>query len=174
MASPAPLFDTPRLHVRRIAAVDLDAMVAVYGDAENMRWVGDGKPLPRADCERWIEITRRNYEARGYGMFAVVLSASGETVGFCGLVHPANQETAELKYAYRPECRGLGYATEAAAALLGYGARALGIAEVIATVAPENGASHRVLDKLGMRRATPRRNDDGSITDVFAWSATTP
>lgn len=170
MASPERLFETPRLDVRRVDPVDLDAMVAVYGDAGNMRWVGDGKALSRADCERWIEITARNYAARGYGMFAVVLSATGDTVGFCGLVHPANQETAELKYAYRRECWGRGYATEAAAALLAHGARAFGIAEVIATVAPENTASHRVLDKLGMRRVTSRRNDDGSSTEVFTWS----
>jgi L-amino acid N-acyltransferase YncA len=62
-----------------------------------------------------------------------------------------------------------GYATEAAAALLTYGASHFGLTEVIATIAPENEASHRVLLKVGMERGALRRNEDASFTQLFAW-----
>ncbi len=47
---------------------------------------------------------------------------------------------------------GQGYATEAARALLGYGFEELDLHRIIATCQPENPASYRVMEKLGMRR----------------------
>jgi len=50
---------------------------------------------------------------------------------------------------------GQGLATEAVAALLAFAGEILGIEHVIATVAPDNTASHRVL----------------AITHVYEWRA---
>lgn len=165
------LFETPRLFARRLVGADAGMMHAVYGDAGNMRWVGDGRPLDRSQCVYWIEVTHRNYATRGYGMLALVARDSGDIVGFGGLVHPGGQPEAEIKYALRPEYHGMGFATEAAAGLLGYGAAVHGIRRVIATVAPGNLASQRVLQKAGMRQGELRRNDDGSFTQFFFWHA---
>jgi ribosomal-protein-alanine N-acetyltransferase len=164
------IFDTPRLRARRIGSADVDALHAVYGDADAMRWVGDGVAITLQQCRQWVEVTQRNYAARGYGMFAVEQKPAGNVIGFCGLVHPSGQTEAELKYAYLRETWGQGIATEAAAALLHYGHAAHGINHVIATAAPANAASHRVLLKAGMRRGTLRANDDGSFTQLFAWT----
>jgi RimJ/RimL family protein N-acetyltransferase len=132
--------------------------------------VGDGQPLGRDDCVRWVEVTQRNYATRGYGMSAVeLLEQQGAVIGFCGLVHPGGQPEAEIKYALLRQHWGSGYASEVAAALLAYGARQFGLSEIIATAAPDNLASHRVLQKAGMRQASVRRNDDGTCTLVFVW-----
>ena len=143
-------------------------MVAVYGDADAMRWVGDGKPLDRDACRRWIDVTARNYRERGYGMCAVELGDGGNVVGFCGLVHPNGQAEAELKYALHREYWGNGYASEVAAGMLRYGAD-LGLGRIIATVATEHAASQRVLSKIGMRRSHLRTHEEGA-TAVFVWS----
>jgi hypothetical protein len=42
------LYETPRLRVRTLTADDVDAQHAVYGDADAMRWVGEGE-------SRWHE-----------------------------------------------------------------------------------------------------------------------
>lgn len=165
------VFETPRLQARHITVADADAMVSVYGDAEVVRWVADGQPLNRSGCEEWIGVTLRNYTTRGYGMLALVERASGDIVGFCGLVHPGGQPEAEIKYALRRDHWGKGLATEAARALLSYGSSHFGIAEVIATTAPENASSHSVLLKAGMQRAQLRENGDGSFTQLFVWRA---
>jgi RimJ/RimL family protein N-acetyltransferase len=162
-------FDTPRLVVRRLGIRDVDAMHAVYGDADAMRWVGDGEPLSHAVCGEWVAVTERNYRLRGYGMFAVVERATGEVVGFCGLVHPGGQPEAEVKYAFCRGCWGRGYASEVVSALLAHGAHRHGLRRVIATVAPDNAASQRVLAKAGMARGALRDNADGSRTQLFAW-----
>lgn len=163
------LFDTPRLRVRRLSHDDLDALFAVYGDADAMRWVGDGQPLSRERCAEWIAVTQRNYALRGYGMSALVERGSGRIVGFCGIVHPGGQAQAEIKYALRREDWGRGLATEAAAGMLAYAARAFGLRRIVATAAPDNLASHQVLAKAGLRRAGLRRNEDGSDTQLFVW-----
>ena len=165
------LFTTERLQVRQLSDDDLDAMHAVYGDADAMRWVGDGEPLARERCVEWIAVTQRNLATRGYGMCAIELRATGEVIGFCGLVHPGGQPQAEIKYALRRGCWGQGLASEAAQGLIGYGALGLGLREVIATAAPENTASHRVLQKAGLRPDGLRRNDDGTFTQLFLWRA---
>lgn len=163
--------ETRRLQLRPMGRLDVPDLLAVYGDAEAMRWVGDGRPITPAECEQWVEVTDRNFRVRGYGMFAVVERESSRVVGFCGLVHPGGQPTAELKYAFVRQAWGQGFATEAATALLRHAPEAFGLHEVIATAAPENEASHRVLLKTGMRREALRRNEDGSSTQLFAWRA---
>jgi len=162
------VFETPRLYARRLDANDVDALHAVYGDVETVRWVADGTPLDLAQCAQWVDVTLDNYGKRGYGMWALVERATGDVVGFCGLVHPGGQPDAEIKYAFRRDRWGRGFATEAAGALLAHAAGTLGIRHVIATVAPENAASQRVLLKAGMQRGPLRRNDDGSFTQLFS------
>jgi ribosomal-protein-alanine N-acetyltransferase len=164
-----PVFQTARLEARVITAADVDSMLAVYGDPVVVRYVADGQPLDRARCEQWVEVTQRNHATRGYGMVALVERSTGVIVGFCGLVHPAGQPEPEIKYALRQDAWGRGFATEAAIGLLEHAAR-LGLPEVIATTDPENEASHRVLLKAGMQRSALRRNDDGSMTQLFRWS----
>jgi len=171
---PVTIFETSRLVARHLEEGDLEDMLAVYGDEDAMRWVGDGRALTRAGGVEWLGITRENYRKRGYGMSAIVWRASGEIIGFCGLVHPGGQLEPEIKYAFKRSHWGKGVATEAARAMLAYGARSLGLHHVIATTAPENLASHRVLLKAGMVRGELLLHKDGSSTQLFEWHAQEP
>lgn len=164
-------FQTERLLVRRWHDSDLPALHAVYGDAEAMRWVGDGRAITHEECVQWLAVTRSNYDKRGYGMFAVEARSSPGAIGFCGIVHPGGQTEPEVKYALHRSFWGQGLATEAASGLIAYGARVHKLAFMIATAAPQNLASHRVLLKAGMQHAELRANDDGTHTQVFHWRA---
>lgn len=168
------LFETERLAVRSMQPLDEGNLWAVYGDPEAMRYVHDGQPIPREDCARWVEVTARNVEQRGYGMSAIELRElqGGDTnpvIGFCGLVHPGGQPEVELKYALLKEHWGQGLATEAARGLLAWGAERFGIDAVIATTAPRNVGSHRVLAKCGFERGELRVEDDSEQVLVFRW-----
>jgi [ribosomal protein S5]-alanine N-acetyltransferase len=165
------VFETPRLRCRRWVRSDFAPLLAVYSDATAMRWVGDGQPLTLEQCESWFEVTDANYAKRGYGMFALEEKRSDQVVGFCGLVHPGGQALPELKYAFERACWGQGLASEAAPALLSYGASAHGLLHIIATVAVGNLASQRVLTKSGMHLSHRRANEDQSETLVFVWDA---
>ena len=167
-------FETVRLRARRIAEPDVDKMLAVYGDPEVVRFVGDGEPLDRAGCQRWVEVTLENYRRRGYGMLALESRTDGSVVGFCGLVHPNGQVDAEIKYAFLRSCWGRGYASEVAPALLAWGVAVHGLRRVIATVDPAHEASQRVLARAGMSRGALRADDDGGFTQLFVWEAVAP
>jgi [ribosomal protein S5]-alanine N-acetyltransferase len=167
----ASLFHSARLYGRRWQAEDFDDLLAVYGDAEAMRWVGDGQPITPEACTQWFQVTADNYARRGYGMFTLVGRDSGQVVGFAGLVHPGGQAEPEIKYALHRAHWGLGLASEVVPALLAHGASAHGLRRIIATVAPGNLASQRVLAKAGMVLAEQRAHDDGSATLVFHWQA---
>jgi ribosomal-protein-alanine N-acetyltransferase len=168
---PEPIYQTERLLVRHITDGDVDAMYAVYGDAKAMQWVDDGRPIDREGCLRWIEVTKENYATRGYGMSALVLKEAGSVVGFCGIVHPGDQPEPEIKYALLRAFWGRGLATEAVDGMLAYAVEHLGLRRIIATTAPEHVASHRVLLKVGMSHLDTVRENDGSYTKTFAWSA---
>jgi ribosomal-protein-alanine N-acetyltransferase len=165
------VFTTERMIARRLGLGDVEALLSVYGDAEAMRWVGDGRPITRAECEQWIDVTLRNYAQRGYGMFALEERTGPGIVGFCGIVHPGGQTDPEIKYAFLRSHWRRGLATEAAVNLLAYGRRVHRLQYIIATTAPENLASHKVLLKAGMQREALRINEGGSKTQVFSWSS---
>lgn len=165
------LFETARLSCRRWRRDDLDALFAVYADPLAMRFVGDGQPITREQCHEWLDVTERNYAQRGYGMFALEDRTSGTVVGFCGLVHPGGQEEPEVKYAFRRSVWGRGLASEMVPALLAHGNQTHGLTRIIATVAPGNEPSQRVLLKAGAVRQPDRVNGDGSTTWVYEWHA---
>ncbi len=171
---PEPEFLTRRLLVRRWNDDDIDALHEVYGDEDAMRWVGDGHAISREDCIRWQAVTRNNYLTRGYGMFAIELRAQPGVIGFCGIVHPDAQVAPEVKYAFKRAEWGQGFATEAVRGLIDHASRILRIGFLIATVAPDNLASHRVLLKAGMRSGELMQNPDGTQTRIFQWHADEP
>ena len=57
----------------------------------------------------------------------------------------------KIGWHFRRNSQGQGFATEAAKALLRFGFDTQGLEEVIAPIAPENQASRRVAEKLGMQ-----------------------
>jgi ribosomal-protein-alanine N-acetyltransferase len=101
-----------------------------------------------ADIEHW--------QARSFGPWIFFEIATGMFVGRGGLRSTtiAGSECVEVAYAVRPDAWGHGYATEMAALALDH-ARQLGLAEVVGITAESNGASRRVLEKIGMRLQQP-------------------
>lgn len=167
--NPSSIVRTDRLTIRRLTAKDFESMFSIYSDAEAMKWCGDGEPISEEACHRWLDVTANNYERRGYGMSVVEHLQTGSVVGYCGLVHPGNQPQAEIKYAFARAHWHQGFATEAASAMLRYGADCHGIQEVIATIHADNIASQRVAKKIGMKHVESIPQDDGTTTEVFLW-----
>ena len=167
--SGARLFETDRLVCRRWRASDEQALFEVYADEAAARYVDDGQPISRAECQAWLEVTARNYRERNYGMFALEEKVSGRVVGFCGLVHPGGQVEAEVKYAFFKSHWGRGLASEMLPALLEFGYESLGLVRVIATIHEANHASSRVVEKSGMRFIKLVATDDAHRVKYYEW-----
>ncbi len=78
----------------------------------------------------------------------------GGFVGDCGLTWQSVNGRPELEVGYhvRLELQGRGYATEAALACLEFARDVVGAALLVAIIHPDNAASLRVAERLGMRR----------------------
>jgi len=162
-------FRTARLLVRRWRTSDDLALFDVYGDIEGARYVGNGEPITEQECQLWLRVTTDNYKTRGYGMFAIDELSSKRTVGFCGIVHPGGQDEPEVKYAFLKSEWRRGLASEVVPALLSHAHINLGMRRIIATVAPENIASQRVLEQSGLQQLAPRIDEHGATELLYEW-----
>ena len=138
--------------LRPITDADLDALVALDSDPEIMRFINGGQPTPRALCAevllpRMLEAATRP----GLGFFAV----ESPEAAFMGWVHlrPDSFERAwaEIGYRLARPYWGQGVATSASRLLARRAFDALGVDVVSARTMPENLASRRVMEKVGLR-----------------------
>lgn len=147
--------ETARLSLRPLRDEDLGEMCTLLGDAEALvHW---GEPLDRGETRSWIERNVARYDTDGFGRCAVVLRATGELVGDCGLIRTTVETVpeVELGWVVRRSHWGLGIATEAAAAWRDYAFAVLALERIVSMVAEENTASRRVAEKLGMTVERP-------------------
>jgi RimJ/RimL family protein N-acetyltransferase len=145
---------TERLLLREFAADDADALCEIDGDPD-VQWFRRGRAVPpeeiRANLPFLIaaqaDIPRRAYYC------AIVRRTDLQLIGQAGLqLTDREPGEAELMYALNRRYWGLGYATEAARALLDFGFAELKLHRIWAKCVAENLASTRVLEKLEMRQ----------------------
>jgi RimJ/RimL family protein N-acetyltransferase len=157
MAWSAPLepLVTERLSLRAFCPSDLDALLAVYGRDDVVRYLYEDA-YTEADARAALDtrMARRTIDAEGDKVaFAVARRSDGVMVGDCVLAWTSEQHSqAEIGYAMHPDHHGAGYATEAARELLRIAFDEVGVHRVIGRAEARNVASARVMEKLGMRR----------------------
>jgi RimJ/RimL family protein N-acetyltransferase len=142
---------TERLRLRRMTLDDAPFMLVLLNDPGWHRFIGDRGVRTLEQARAYIDSGPLAMHARyGFGFDIVELKDSACPIGVCGLAQRDFLDDVDIGYAFLPEYGGHGYALEAARAVLAQ-ARALGLARLLATVRPDNSASIRLLEKLGMR-----------------------
>ena len=142
---------TDRLVLRMFREEDFGQYAAMVGDPEVARYLGDGRPLARADAWRQMAMILGHWRLRGYGMWAAEEAATGRLAGRIGFFNPEGWPGFELGWTLGREFWGRGYATEGARRALEYGFGELGRDRVISLIRPGNVASVRVAERLGER-----------------------
>lgn len=105
----------------------------------------------RADAEKYLENGAMvSYAKNGFGLLAVTLTETGETIGMCGLIKRDALEDVDIGYAFLPSFWSQGYAIEAAQGVMNFAKEVIGLKRIVAIVDPANAGSVRVLEKLGM------------------------
>ena len=143
--------ETENLYLRRFTLDDAEAYWPLTSMPEIIRYTGDQAPTSIEEV-RHILGTRplQDYAMHGFGRMACIEKSSGRLVGFSGLKFVAELNDVDIGYRFLPECWGKGYATESARVLMQQGANEHGIERIVGMVQPENVASARVLEKLGL------------------------
>jgi len=164
----AVILETERLVLREWKPEDAEALFALVGDADVMRYVDTGRPWEFERARGWIEKLNVSYRTRGYSRWAVAEREGGRVVGSSGFVPLPWSGEIDYGYMLRRDCWGRGYATEIGRAALRHGFERLGFKEVVASIAPENDASRRVLLKLGfVYRGNEMLPGEGEESEIY-------
>jgi RimJ/RimL family protein N-acetyltransferase len=142
---------------------DLDELVAVFAN-EAVWHYPFGRGFDREETRAFLMRHERAWTENGFGLWGVRSLDGGPLGGFIGLSVPAFLPeilpAVEIGWRLHPDVWGRGWATEGGAAALGFAfdpePDGLGLDRVVSIFEPENGASGRVMERLGLtfERAT--------------------
>ena len=150
--APPTACETPRLRLRHVTEDDAPFILTLLNDPGWLRYIGDRGVRTLDDARRYIEQgPRRMYADHGFGLFLVERKHDGTALGLCGLIRRETLPDVDIGFALAERFRGQGYACEAAAATLRHAREVLKLTRVVAIAMPENVASTRLLERLGLR-----------------------
>lgn len=140
---------TDRLAFREMSLSDVPDLMRIRGAEGAMRF----HPATRSAAEMADFLNRMNrmYRADGIGLW-IVMDRRGAFVGDCGLAwqRPNGRTVLEVGYHVLPVLRGGGIATEAARSCVEPARHWFAPTVLTAIIHPDNAASRRVSEKLGM------------------------
>ena len=163
------MIETPRLILRPITRDDLEALASMNADADVMRYIGYGKPQTLSQTRIRLNAILDHWDQHGFGLCAVVEKVTLGFIGFCGLQYLDNTSEIEVGYRLAKQFWGMGFATETGRASVRHGFDELALDRIVAVVQPENVASQRVLEKIGLTYVRGGRFYD---TDVKYFAIT--
>lgn len=147
-----PVLATARLVLREMDGADAPFILELQSEPAWLRFVGDKGVRNVEDARRYIETgPRASYAKNGFGLWLVESQDDGLPLGICGLIQRDSLPDVDIGFAFSERSWGQGFAHEAAAAVLAYGRDVLGIGRIVAITDPNNRASIRVLEKIGLR-----------------------
>lgn len=143
--------ETPRLRLRRLTPADADLIVALLNEPTFIRFIGDRGVRTTDDARNYLAGgPLAMYDAHGFGLGLMERKSDDLALGICGLVKREGLNDPDIGFALFPEFVGQGYAFEAASAVLNHAREVLRLPRVAAIVSPENAASKRLLERLGL------------------------
>ena len=160
------ILDTQRLRLRPMTGEDAAFILELVTDPSWLRYIGDKGVRDVEGARRYIEGGPiEMYRRFGFGLLVVELRAPeagsahlpprgrgpSPSVGICGLIKRDTLPDVDIGFAFLPRYRAQGLAIEAARAVLAHGRETLALARIVAIVSPDNVASTRLLEKLGLR-----------------------
>jgi RimJ/RimL family protein N-acetyltransferase len=164
------VLETERLILRRLSVDDGAFILELLNDPSWLRFIGDKGVRTLEDARNYILTGPMDMYARlGFGLYLTERKKDAAPIGICGLIKRDALKDVDIGFAFLPDFRGKGYAREAAAAVLEHARSAFGLRRLVAITSPDNEASIRLLEKLGLRfEARMILAGDGHEVSLFA------
>lgn len=141
--------ETEDVFLRKLSYDDLPVLSKIYSDEDVMRYIGLGGPVDENVTNNMISAFMRSYENKGFGIWGCVEKSTGELIGHCGF-NTLPDGYIEIAYLLDKPYWGRGIATSIAKETLRYGTNKLGLETIVALAYPQNLASIRVIEKIGL------------------------
>lgn len=164
------VLQTDRLVLRRITVEDAEFILELVNEPSFLQYIGDRGVRNLDDAREYIRAGPvASYEEHGFGLYLTALKESGVSIGICGLLKRESLDDVDIGFAFLPRHWSNGYGLESASAVMEYGRATLGLRRIVAITAPDNHASIKLLEKLGMRfEKMITLNEDGPESKLFA------
>ena len=149
----AVILETPRLLLRHLELRDRQELYSLYQDIEIRRYFPDGV-LSNDDTKEELEWYINGHpQYPQLGLWATVHKESGKFIGRCGLLPWEIDGALEIEIAYllSKDFWHQGFATEAAKGIMSFGFEKLHLKRLICMMHPENVASQKVAERIGMK-----------------------
>lgn len=165
-----PVLVTPRLSLHHITLDDAEFLLRLLNEPSFLQHIGDRGVRTLEDAGRYIANGPvDSYARHGFGLYLVRRQEDDVPIGMCGVLRRPSLDEPDLGYALVPEFWRLGYAREAATAVLAHARDDLRLTRLAAIVSPDNQPSIRLLESLGFRHESTRNPAPGdSPIHVFA------
>jgi len=170
----APIVETDRLTLRRQTEEDAPFILGLLNEPSFLQFIGDRGVRTLEDARAYIRNgPMASYERHGFGLLLVTRKEDETPVGICGLLKRDTLADADIGFAFLPAYWRMGYAVEAAAAVIGHGKAAFGLTRVAAITQPDNLGSIRVLERLGLTfERMIRMTEDSAEIQLFGRDLT--
>jgi len=144
------ILEAERLILDTWQASDWMAFRPIATDPEVMRYITGGVPWTDEQIWNFVDCQVNLYREQGFCRWKLLLKDSGELIGFCGVGFWRDWPDPEIGWWLARRHWGLGLATEAAQAALRDALERVGLERIISVARPENAASIRIMEKLGL------------------------
>jgi ribosomal-protein-alanine N-acetyltransferase len=143
------IVETERLTLRKFTTEDAPFLCTLMNCETWINHIGDQNIRNVVDAEVYIQKQlMSSYNAYSFGLYLILLKDTLTPLGMCGLVKRESLSEVDLGFALLPEYTGLGYAKEAAQAVLKFAQQKLGLKKVVAITDRKNEPSKKLLAKL--------------------------
>lgn len=148
--------ETERLIIRELVPSDDDGMFELDSDPAVHQYLGNKPVKTIAESRELIAFIKQQYNDFGIGRWAVMEKLSGDFIGWAGLKFitdaiNGHSHYYDLGYRLIKRSWGMGYATEAAIAVVKYGLEELNLNEIYGMTDIGNQASKKVLQNSGFK-----------------------
>lgn len=166
------VLETERLVLRRLSVDDAAFILELLNEPSFLRYIGDKGVRNVREAIRYLETgPLASYDRFGFGLYLVELKDAGVPIGMCGLIKRDSLPDVDIGFAFLPSFWSRGYAFESAVAVMTYGRDVLGLGRIVAITSPDNEASARLLEKVGLRyERLIKLADDQSEVRLFVSS----
>jgi ribosomal-protein-alanine N-acetyltransferase len=145
------ILETERLLLRQLSTQDAEFILELLNEPSFIQNIGDRGVRTLADANSYIlNGPVASYARNGFGLYLVVFKETNESIGMCGLIKRTGLDDVDIGYAFLPKFWSRGYAVESALATKSYAKNVIGLKRIVAITDPANGASIRVLEKIGL------------------------